>query len=150
MHETIQAACQHAVVSGCRRGGCALDLKGAANPITVVDCDRLPCQRVQSPIADFIVLVSTRPVHVVVVEMKGKSWKANDVAAQLTGGASVAEELLMNNPVGSFFPLLLCQAAQHAAQVRVLRAHKVKFRRRDYPIKLRRCGTSLQEILQRP
>jgi len=146
-HAYVQARHGDAVVSACRRHGCRLDLEGVGNPITVLDCDKLTRSGQRAAMCDFIAFLGEAP-HVIPVEMKSKSWRASEVAAQLTGGASLADRLLGNHPCAGFHPLLVYEAASHTAQLKILNMHKVRFRGQEFPITRLRCGASLRDKLK--
>lgn len=138
-----------AIAKICERRDCQLNLTNLSSQAIVVDCDQLPRPDPHHPICDFLLFVSSAPIQVVAVEMKSTSWKAREVAAQIQGGAEIADRVLGGHPVGDFCPLLLVKAAR-TAQVKVLEMLRVRFRGKYKRIVHRRCGARLDEILGRP
>jgi len=137
-----------AIQSVCKRGDCQLDLTGVSSEVIVADCDKLPDRDPQDAICDFLLFVSSAPLQVVAVEIKSRSWKAREVAAQLQGGAEVADRVLGRHQVRDFCPLLLFEAA-HTQQVKVFEMLRVLFRGKRNRILGRRCGARLSQILKK-
>ena len=84
------------------------------------------------------------------VELKGgKNLRATNVIQQVQNGLDIASELLGNQPVEDWLPLVLFSGRLSSEDVRQLRLNHVSFRNERKQILTRRCGTRLSEVLAR-
>ena len=75
--DEIRQRLHGAIVGGCKRADCQLDLTNARSQVIVADCDKLPDRDPQQAICDFLLFVSSAPLQVLAVEIKSRSWKAS-------------------------------------------------------------------------
>ncbi len=87
---------------------------------------------------------------VVPIELKGKA-KASKISRQLQAGAKFAETKLLPNDVQVHFRPIAAHAGKaHKIQNMKLKKqqYKIKFRGKEYEIKLIRCGSPLEKALR--
>lgn len=145
-HRRLVEKLREAIVDQCKVGDCDLNMEGAPNPRTIVQCDKL-CNVNRGPMCDFVLFLGEPSLTIAAVEIKSKAWNARRVVRQLQAGAQFAEEQAHSLPVCGFFPLLLTMASKHPAQLKVLGQGRIRFRGDRYRIILRRCGASLRRFM---
>lgn len=97
-------------------------------------------------VPDYYVLVTDGGSRLAVVELKSGRLDASLAADQLRAGAGEADRMLAGIDV-EFFPIVLCGKGVHAAETKVLRTQKVRFRGIPHAIIKKRCGSRLRDIL---
>jgi hypothetical protein len=113
----------------------------------VIDADELErCGAGNDKVPDYYVLVTDVGSRLAVVELKSGRLDASLAAEQLRGGAIEADRILAGIEV-EFFPIVLCGKGVHAAETKVLRTQKIRFRGVPHPIIKKRCGSRLRDIL---
>jgi hypothetical protein len=143
--ERLEATCPRAVVDGCSKDGCSLDIGCFVPRPLVIDTDQLErCGGGNIP--DYYVLVTDEGSMLAVVELKSGRLDASLAADQLQGGAYETEGMLTGIDV-EFFPIVLCGRGVHAAETKVLGARKIRFRGVSHPIIKKRCASRLRDIL---
>ena len=132
----------------CAERRCSLDLRSVAAENHVIVSPEQILSDTSKSRCDCIVFCDCDGLWVVPVELKGGSYDAGQVIAQLQSGAQVAEGLLKTRPCKGFIPLLLCGRGSSAG-IRVLRKDqsRVSFRGRTYFIEIRNCGSPLTQVL---
>jgi len=148
IHHFAQQQCAKAIVPGCRKGNCRLDVSAyPSGSITVIDVDRhfprLP-EATQKP--DFFVLVTEDVTQCVVVEMKDGKARAADVD-QLRAGAVQVDTLFADYRELDLWPLLV-HRSMPAIERKRLGRERVRFRGRSHSVLTCRCGSDLASVLR--
>ena len=145
--EHLEATCHGALSNACSKDGCSLDIGCFQRRPLVIDADEIDRGgEGGGNMPDYYVLVTDVGSMLAVVELKSGRLDASLAAEQLRGGAREADEMLAGIDV-EFFPIVLCGKGVHAAETKVLRAQKIRFRGVSHPIIKKRCGSRLRDIL---
>ena len=150
LHGSCKPTC---LAKGCRRGRCTLRLPARAT--VSVDCDKCRAFGANQKRPHFVVLHAAKRAQIMrwfVVEMKqGDVSDRSRIVKQLQDGATTVEQhscFRIPGDPGDIVPLLLYGGRIHTADVQVLRRRKsVRFRGKDLPIQVRRCGTRLSDLV---
>ena len=86
---------------------------------------------------------------VIPIELKGGSFRGGSAAAQLQGGADVADAWIPNGLRFRFVPVLASGQHVHKARLRALRGKPITLRGQSRRPLLIRCGSRLMEALER-
>ncbi len=142
----IDSRCE---VETCLRQKCKVNLDGVPHPFRLIDMDHSSSPPAKGARCDYLFVgaVDTKAnaLHVVPLELKSSSFKADGVKKQLEGGAIVANKVV---PKGEceFVPVVAYKRAARW-QIKSLAQHPVSFRGKEYLIKVMKCGTGLVEVL---
>lgn len=143
LHSRCHPPC---LVSRCSKEGCDLPIRESGR-FVCVDADHCAAFPPQEKRPDYVILDSARP-RWVVVEMKSRTVKPDDIVSQFKATVSI----LANDPrfalnVTLLVPVVLYQRI-HSQDHKVLQHRRVLFQGRAYPIRTCRCGTPLENILK--
>ena len=147
--------------TSCRDRGCSLDLTGTPAPYALIHVDsdafrvlhsqwRLPNDQQR---CDYLVVAgddADRGPWVVPVELTTGHKQTGDFLAQISGGISVADELLPKDIRYRFFPVGGCRRrvlGREVADELRKRSNRVNFRGQLRNIGLVECGTRLADAL---
>ena len=147
--EDLRAKHQRCCVNGCAERNCSLSLAGLArDDFVIISPDRV-LGNTGGKRCDGLVFYDRGGLRVIPIELKSGRFDAREAAKQLTGGAQIAasESVISAARVQEFIPLLLHKGIK-AIEVRVLRGQRVRFRKAQYSITLKRCGFRLAELLR--
>jgi len=87
-----------------------------------------------------------------VIEMKSRLQHVRAVVEQLQSGVQKVEHdpRFRAGPAGSaetMVAAIVCSGPLHAADLDVAQRERVRFRGRNLPVKLKRCGVALTDLL---
>ena len=135
-----------------RRGKCEVDLNGAPTHNLLIDLDKLAVQGSRSQKrCDFLFVAedAKNGSLVVLLELKGTGLNANNIVAQLQGGAGIAENIVpRKTSVRRFFLVAVVESASKN-QIAALRKPnaEVKFFAHRKTVRLIYCGEALAGAL---
>ncbi len=134
------------------REGCGLPLKDAPNVRLVIDCDKpgspLDANQKRCDYL-FIAEVPGKPNWIAPLELKKRNLDASKVVDQLRAGERAIEELIGDKVEVDFRPAAVSLGIDKA-QRNALKKHRhyVRFRNRNEPVRLIKCGAPLILIFQ--
>ena len=138
------------IVKRCSKEGCNVPLKNAPSPHLVMDLDHPYFDLKDKTHCDFLFIScgsSGGANWVVPLELKRGSPDATEMATQLQAGSSVAHARIPEKHKAQFLPVGAYGGRLHIIQRDKLRKARISFRRKEYEIKLIRCGTPLNTAL---
>ena len=140
------------IVKRCSAEGCNVSLKDAPSPHLVMDLDHDFFGLKDKTHCDFLFIsceCSGGANWVVPLELKRGSPDATEMVSQLQAGSGVAQARIPDEHKTHFLPVGAYGGRLHITQRDKLRKSRVSFRRKEYQIKLIRCGTPLNTSLLR-
>ena len=141
----------------CNKPGCKVNLGKAPSPFVLIDmdCDHLEIEE-GSNRCDFLFVsqgAEDTPGWVAALELKGNPG-SSEIIAQLQAGAHFAARVLSRSAEIRFRPIVFYSGSLHSAERDRLRKASIRFRhpKKGIVLKekviLKRCGSSLQEVLR--
>lgn len=137
-----------AIVKTCIEQGCRVSMKGAPSPHIIInmnDCswkfqDKIHC--------DFIFVGFEDNYHWnVPLELKKGSPDATKIVEQLQAGARFTQDKIPEKYPTRFVPVGAYGGRLHKSQRDKFRRERIRFRHKEYEIKLIHCGTPLKNAL---
>ena len=133
----------------CRRPGCGISLQDAPEPRLIIDFDKPGSPLGQSETrCDFLFIAeeSNIPGWVAPLELKGGRVDISEAIEQLQAGASAAKELIPQNAMVNFRPVVACKGIPKAERTAL--KSKVRFRNQTEALRLIKCGALLTQALR--
>lgn len=138
------------IVKRCSAEGCSVPLKDAPMPNLVMDLDH-PFFGLKDKIHCDYLFISCgsngADNWVVPLELKRGSPDAAEMVSQLQAGSSIAQARIPDEHKTHFLAIGAYGGRLHITQRDKLRKSRISFRRKQYQIKLIRCGTPLKIAL---
>jgi len=135
------------------RDGCSVSLKGMPASRVIVDFDGsgspLPANRTR---CDYLLVIQDGNELAIVapLELKSGDLKYSTAVRQLQAGADVAERWIPKNMQVRFRPTVAFGGGVRAADRKSARQGGVRFRGRQVPIRLMKCGGVLMDAVRCP
>jgi hypothetical protein len=148
LHTSCNPSC---IMQRCNKEGCTFNLP--TQQAISIDCDLCKsfpnAEGEQKP--DFIVLyIEKEPSYWFVLEMKSRVSHAESIVKQLQAGADVIQNspyFKLKNSPQRLVPVLLRGRGIHANDIQILNSRRISFAGRKLPIRTKRCGTNLTDLL---
>ena len=140
------------IVKRCSKEGCKVPLKNAPSPHLLMDLDHPYFDLKDKTHCDFLFIscdCNGGDNWAMPLELKRGSPDATEMVSQLQAGSGVAEARIPDEHKTHFLPVGAYGGRLHITQRDKLRKSRVSFRRKEYQIKLIRCGTPLKNSLLR-
>ena len=138
------------LINSCIDKGCSADMTGIPSERVVIhvedefdscNMDGQRCDRLL-----FYISTTVNDLIAVPIELKGGGVDASEAFQQLQAGADFAQHLTLKITKTVCFPLLF-YGKIHKVQLTKLRRYRVRFRDKDLPIQIKRCGSRLTQVL---
>lgn len=136
------------IVRRCGARGCSVNMTGAPQPNVLVDmdCDDLEVEEGDRR-CDFM-FVSDDGDWVVALELKRGRLDASDIVGQLQAGAKFAEGIVPEDASVQFLPVAVHGGKTHKTEREQIRQAKIRFRNKQFNVKMLGCGRQLNDILK--
>ena len=136
------------IVRRCGARGCSVSMTGAPRPNVLVnmDCRELPIGRGDTR-CDFV-FVSDDGDWVVALELKRGRLDASEIVGQLQAGAKFAEGIVPEDASVQFLPVAVHGGKTHKIEREQIRRAKIRFRNKQFNVKMLGCGRRLNDILK--
>lgn len=135
----------------CEKQGCTMSVADAPRPFHLIDMDHQRSPAVGGQRCDYLFVAAGNgryDLYVVPLELKSSGFRPASVAAQLSGGARTAENVVPNTHC-RFVPVV-AHAGAHRKQINELAKHAVRFHGREYAIRAVRCGERIADVISVP
>lgn len=133
--------------SECSKDNCSASLEGIADEFLLVDmdCNELGIQRRTR--CDYVFVGEVN--YVVVIELKSGTMEVNHLIDQMSGGALLADQLVVPTGARVRFRAVLVHARELPVRhVKRLRKRQIRFRDRSAQIETLRAGGNLKDVLR--
>ena len=145
LQQYIKNAFPGSIVAKCKEESCSLNLRGIPHRIIVKGervCDDKICDCI-------IFSETTEGIKVCAVELKSKRLHARDIPEKFCNCAHTAFNIFKNCNIEAPIPFfLVLHKGTKSSEHQVLSRKRVNFNGKDYPIRIRRCGSSLSNLFE--
>ena len=138
------------LINSCRDKGCNADMTNIPSDRVVIHVeDEFDSRNMDGQRCDRLLFYISTTVNDLIaapIELKGGNVDASEAFQQLQAGANFAQHLTLKITKTVCFPLLFYEKI-HKVQLTKLRRYRVRFRDKDLPIQIKRCGGRLTQVL---
>jgi hypothetical protein len=145
LQQYIEDVFPESIVDRCKEESCSLNLRGLPCRIIVKGertCDDKICDCI-------IVLEENNNIKLCIVELKSKKLHPRDIPEKLCNGAHIAFDIFKRCDVNAPKPLfLVLHKGTTSSDHQVLSRKRANLHGEGYPIRIKRCGSSLSDLLE--
>lgn len=134
----------------CEENKCNLNLKGY-NKKVILKGEKLVGNSCK--ICDCLIFIPEKNNLIIpIVELKSNSYKADSIAEKFSNAMKQCDKVLCecdkNNVKCKFYLILLAKSYESMAEFTKIKDTKISYKNTNYPIRCKKCGDSLKEIIQ--